>query len=288
MAKKNALGRGLNSLFQDGPVVREAKEKDATSKEYLMVDPEKIRANPNQPRKDFDPEALKELAQSLQDVGVLQPLLVQPEGDGYFLIAGERRLRAAKLAGLEEVPVRLYEGSQEEAEKLALVENIQREDLGPMEESRAYHSLKDRYGYSQEELGKLLGKSRSYIANTLRLSNLAPEVQKLLQDGHINVSQAKVLLGIKDPKRQVREAQKLVKSAATVRQTESALSKGSGKRTKRKDPYDLALEEQMMEELGTKVEISRRGKKGTLTLDFYSDDQLSQIIGLLIGDENFE
>lgn len=279
--KKRALGRGLENFIKDVDFsLEEVEENQGKLKEVKIED---IKANINQPRKDFDPEMLEELAKSIKEVGILQPLIVKKSEEGFDLIAGERRLRAAKIAKLKEVPVLLVDITEEEVEKIALIENIQREDLNPLEEALAYERLKTSYGYTQEEMAQALGKSRSYIANTLRLLNLEEELKEYLQQGLINVSQAKILLGIKDPKKQIQKARSIIEKKATVQQTQSSL-----KSPNKQSPYERSLLEKLMECLGTKAEIRGKGKKTKLIIDLYTEEDLNRVVDIILGGENID
>lgn len=277
--KKRALGRGLENFIKDIDINLE--DTDDKTQSSFEIEIEKIQANSQQPRKDFDPKMLKELADSIKEVGILQPLIVEKKGEDYHLIAGERRLRAAKIAGLDRVPVILVNLKEEEVDKIALIENIQREDLNPLEEAMAYDRLKKLYSYTQEDLASKLGKSRSYIANTMRLLNLEEEVKDLLAKGDLNVSQAKILLSIKDPKKQVEKARQIVKKGQTVDQTQRSLKKDP-----EKTPYEVDLMDRLMDRLGTKAQMRGRGKNRKLIIDLYTEDDLTRVVDLILGGED--
>ncbi len=274
-AKKPALGRGLDSLFADTTGgVETASPSDINISE---IQPDK-----SQPRKNFDQAALEELAESIREHGVLQPLLIRPmqDGMGYQIVAGERRWRAAKLAGLTEVPAIVKELTEREAAELALVENLQREDLGPVEEAMGYQNLAENYGLTQEEIAKRVGKSRPVVANALRLLGLAPEVLTFLEQGKITTGHAKVLLAVDDKAQQVRAATVVVEQKLSVRETEKLLKKlKSGMKASKKEALRPVLPQEveiiLQETLGTKVKVSSyKEGKGVLQIEFNSDEEL--------------
>lgn len=271
MEKKRGLGRGLDNFFNTVPL--DSKEPDT-----LPI--AEIRPNPEQPRKRFGEEGIKELARSIEAVGVLQPLLVQREGEEIRLIAGERRLRAAKRAGLEDVPVRFIDVNEEEQDRISLIENIQREDLNPMEEAEGYEALRKKYGYTQEQLANLVGKSRPYVANSMRLMKLEPAVQEMLRNRDLTISQGKLLLGIKDGREQIKRAQKMIREQQTIEQ-----SRKEAPRERKISPYYRSIEEQLMDRLGTKAQLKGNGKKGRLVIEYYSGDDLSRIVEMIMGGE---
>lgn len=280
--KKRGLGRGLESFITDSSFVQEMiEDKDSN---YTLIDIEKVVANPDQPRTHFDQKSLKDLAESITEVGVLQPILVEKAGDQYQVVAGERRLRAAEMAELTEIPAVIVDLTEEDLSRIAIIENVQREDLNPMEESRAYYELQQRYGYTQEELSKQIGKSRPYIANLLRLQKLPETIQEFIRDGKINISQAKLLLSIKDEKEQMKRAHEIVNLGSTVRETQKKVSK----KDKKVDPYMESLESQLMDRLGTKVQIKNTGRKRKLTIDYYSDEDLDRILTIIMGGDGLD
>ncbi|MDO5037540.1 MAG: ParB/RepB/Spo0J family partition protein [Tissierellia bacterium] len=280
--KKRGLARGLDSFMMETPLVQDLIEENQDRGQDLPL--EDIKINPLQPRKHFDPESLEELAGSIKEVGVLQPLIVRKKKNSYLLVAGERRLRAAKLAGLDQVPVIVTDLDDKEADKIALIENIQREDLDPLEEAQAYEGLKSAYGYTQEEMARALGKSRPYIANRLRLLNLAEPVKDLLREKKISVSHAKALLAIGDPNQQYAKALEIIKKNSTVNELEKKVSKKPRKTTR--DPYIRSLEDQLMDRLGTKVDLKNQGKKRKLTIEYYSDEDLDRILEIIMGGDS--
>ena len=279
--KKGGLGRGLESLFEDaardvgGPV---------STLPLREIEPDK-----NQPRKDFDEAALAELADSIARHGLLQPIAVRAAAGGaYKIIAGERRWRAARMAGLSEVPVVIKDVSDAEAMELALIENLQREDLDPVEEAMGYRQLMDRCQLTQEQAAQKIGKSSSAVANSLRLLNLPEDVLALLKAGKLSTGHAKVLLGLPDKEMQSRAAEAVVGQNLNVRQTE-ALCKKLTKPEKPPKPQPLRpvlageVEYALREALGSEVKVDYKNGQGSLTVHFYSDEQLSAFANLLGG-----
>ena len=279
--KKGGLGRGLESLFEDaardvgGPV---------STLPLREIEPDK-----DQPRKDFDEQALAELADSIARHGLLQPIAVRAAAGGaYKIIAGERRWRAARLAGLSEVPVVIKDVTDAEAMELALIENLQREDLDPVEEAMGYRQLMERCELTQEQTAQKIGKSRSTIANSLRLLNLPDDVLAFLQEGKLSTGHAKVLLGLPDAALQSQAAEAVVGQNLNVRQTE-ALCKKLAKPQKPPKPQPLRpalageVEYALREALGSEVKVDYKNGQGSLTVHFYSDEQLSAFANLLGG-----
>ncbi|WP_394966037.1 ParB/RepB/Spo0J family partition protein [Candidatus Allofournierella excrementigallinarum] len=279
--KKGGLGRGLESLFEDaardvgGPV---------STLPLREIEPDK-----DQPRKDFDEQALAELADSIARHGLLQPIAVRAAAGGaYKIIAGERRWRAARLAGLSEVPVVIKDVTDAEAMELALIENLQREDLDPVEEAMGYRQLMDRCELTQEQAAQKLGKSRSAVANSLRLLNLPEDVLAFLKEGKLSTGHAKVLLGLPEAALQSQAAEAVVGQSLNVRQTE-ALCKKLAKPQKPPKPQPLRpalageVEYALREALGSEVKVDYKNGRGSLTVHFYSDEQLSAFANLLGG-----
>ena len=282
MAKgKGGLGRGLESLFEDAAPSLESDAKIET------LPLREIEPDPDQPRKTFDEEALGELAASIAEHGLLQPIAVRPQGlGGYSIVAGERRWRACRMAGLTEVPVVVKDVSDEQAMELALVENLQREDLDPVEEAAGIRELMLRCDLTQEQAARKLGKSRSALANSLRLLNLPENVLELLKSGFITIGHAKVVLGLPTPELQEEAAQMIADNQLNVRQAE-ALCKKLAKPAKEPvaAPLPSALpvevEESLKQALGSEVRVAYHDGKGKLTVHFYSDDQLKAFANLL-------
>lgn len=278
-----SMGRGLDSFFKDAQQVQTILENKEEAGKTLKVS--QIKANPDQARKAFKEEDLKALAQSIEDHGILQPLLVRKVKDHYQIIAGERRFRAAKLAGLKEVPVLVKDLSEEDAATISLIENIQREDLNPIEEALAFQEMMKTYQLTQEDLAKALSKSRSSIANTLRLLKLEEEVQDYLREGKLSFSHGRLLLKIKDPKAQVKKAREIVAQGTSILETEKSLEKTKNKKKPaQKDPYLQDIEDRLSLSLGTKVEVMNRGKVKKIQIEYYSDEDLTRLLEEITGE----
>lgn len=288
MAKKRGgLGRGLESLFEDVSPSFESDNKVET------LPLREIEPDPGQPRKTFDDETLAELSASIAEHGLLQPIAVRPKpSGGYLIVAGERRWRASRMAGLTEVPVIVKDVTDEQAMELALVENLQREDLDPVEEAAGIRELMTRCDLTQEQAARKLGKSRSALANSLRLLSLPETVLELLKSGFITIGHAKVVLGLPTPELQEEAAQMIADNQLNVRQAE-ALCKKLAKPAKEPvaAPLPSALpvevEESLKQALGSEVRVAYHDGKGKLTVHFYSDDQLKAFANLL-GQYNME
>ncbi|MFR8085101.1 MAG: ParB/RepB/Spo0J family partition protein [Faecalimonas sp.] len=296
--KKRGLGKGLDALFSSDEVMEPQEEympvsenpSSEESKEVVQtVDIYTVEPDREQPRKNFDPEKLQELSDSIRQYGVLQPLLVQKEKDYYKIIAGERRWRAARLAGLTEIPVIVKEFTPQDSMAVSLIENLQRQNLNPMEESMAYQKLLTEFSMTQEQVAEKLGKSRSAIANSLRLQNLPEAVQKSISEGMISMGHAKVLLGLEDPAEQARLAVRIIGEKLTVRELEQILAekkpmKAKKKSEKKETAKDLATrmaEERMKELLGTQVNIKKGAKKGKIEIEYHSEEELDRILNFL-------
>lgn len=275
MEKKRGLGRGLDNFFG-------AQQEENKEAETLAV--EAIETNPHQPRKYFSEESIDELAESIQAVGVLQPLLIKKDGDTNLLIAGERRLRAAKKAGLKEVPVRFIDVDEEEGDRISLIENVQREDLNPMEEAEAYETLRKKYKYTQEKIAGLVGKSRPYIANSLRLLKLEPVVKEMLRREELSISQGKLLLSVKDGNAQIKQAKRMVDEGQTIAESTQNTKKSTKKRRDHQGYYSY-LENALMDVLGTKTEIVGNHEKGKIVIDYYSEDDLMRLCDQILEDD---
>jgi len=281
--KKTGLGKGLSALIQDKESVDDLIS-DITRGESKVVELsiEKIRAKKDQPRKSFDKESLENLAESIKENGVLQPLIVTKKGEYYEIVAGERRYRASKIANLKTLPCIIKDIDDVTASKIALIENIQREDLNPIEEAYGYKRIIEEYNLTQEELAKAIGKSRSYISNTLRLLNLDNRVIELIQNGELTMGHGKVLLSIKEEEGQYKKALEIIKSNSSVRETEAmVVEKKKRPKTKKKDIYIRELEDRLISNLGTKVTITKSKKIGKIEIEFYSDDDLERLIEML-------
>lgn len=285
MAKRKTelgLGRGLNALLGD-PDLQPQGEGSVT----LPIS--QVEPGLNQPRKRFDQEALADLAESIRIHGIIQPLTVRRLSTGYYqIIAGERRWRAAKLAGLTEVPAVIMEADDRKVMELGLIENLQREDLNPAEEARGYQTLMEEYGLTQEQVAQQMGKSRPAIANTLRLLALPEDIMKLLEEGQLSAGHARAILGAPTPAMQRQAAKKVVEGQLSVRQTE-ALIKALQKQAQEKPKpagEDLSLylgelEKDLSGRLGRKVKIAHRGKRGKIELEYYDSQDLEGLLALL-------
>ncbi len=284
MAKKKAelgLGRGLNALLGD-PVLQDQGE-GSVSLPISQVEP-----GLNQPRKRFDPEALAELADSIREHGIIQPLTVRRLSSGYYqIIAGERRWRAAKQAGLDEVPAVIIEADDRKVMEIGLIENLQREDLNPAEEARGYQVLMNEYGMTQDQVAQRMGKSRPAVTNALRLLNLPEDLMALVEEGKLSAGHARALLGAPTPALQRQGARAVLDKGLSVRQTEAlvkALQKEKKPKVRTEDMlaiYLADLEKNLGSQLGRKVHIQHRGKKGKLELEYYSEDDLETLLRLL-------
>jgi len=280
MVKRQALGKGLSALIPD------ADKNDKISTEYFQCPIESIEPNPMQPRQEFDNDAIEELTRSIKEKGVITPVLVSKADDGYQLIAGERRWRAAQRAGLEKIPVVVKETSPIESLELAIIENIHRQDLNPIEEAQAYKKLLEDPNTTQETLAKRVGKERSTIANLLRLLNLPISIQKDVIDKSLSMGHARVLAGLKSTGEQKRYRDIIIKKELSVRQAENLIkmetSKSINKKEKSEEDYYMdSLADGLKQNLGTKVEIKRRGKKGQINIFFYSNDELDRLLEIL-------
>jgi ParB family chromosome partitioning protein len=278
---KKALGRGLEALIPKKLVVEEKKG----SQQQIPLS--KIKPNPFQPRKIFRAEDLQELVQSVKEKGVLQPIVVRKRGEGWEIIAGERRYRAAQKLGLLTIPAVEVQASDVESLEIALIENLQRADLSPLEEAEGYQRLSDEFQMTQEQIAQKVGKDRATVANSMRLLKLIPEVKSLLASNRLTAGHARVLAGIPSPQEQKKLADRIVKDNFTVRDAEKWLQgqKGPTKKGRAlgssKDPNVVKLEEDLRRWLGTKVTIKTQGKhKGTVCLEYYSLDDMDRILGL--------
>lgn len=280
---KQQLGRGFDSLFASTENLDfDGSENGETARKIKLS---MIEPRSDQPRKTFDQEQLQELANSIKEHGVIQPIIVvKGENDYYRIIAGERRWRASKLAGLTEIPAIVRDYSDVQAAEIALIENLQREDLNPIEEAFGYKSLMDRFGLTQDKISEKVGKSRSNVANMLRLLNLEPEIQSLLEKGSISAGHARALLSIPQGDERISAAKIVVEKGLNVRQAEELSKKVPSKPKKKssalKIPMYPDVEKSLSEKLGTKVNI-KGGDKGKIEIEFYSMDDLIRIIDLI-------
>ncbi len=282
MAKKG-LGSGLDTLFMDNTNDIQVKKTLRTSE---------IEPNRNQPRKVFSDEAIAALADSIREYGVLQPILVRPLGTGmYQIVAGERRWRAARMLGLDEVPVNIKELSDLEAMQIAIVENLQRENLNPLEEASGYSELIEKFGMTQEKVAKLVGRSRSAVANAVRLLTLPESVQKMVESGDLSAGHARALLAFDDEELLISTAQKAAGGGLTVRQVEKIAQKSTEETPEKPasdtkiDNYFKEMEISLNETLGRKVKVDYGKNKGALILEFYDKDDLAELASKLAKEE---
>lgn len=282
MAKKG-LGSGLDTLFMDNTNDIQVKKTLRTSE---------IEPNRDQPRKVFSDEAIAALADSIREYGVLQPILVRPLGTGmYQIVAGERRWRAARMLGLDEVPVNIKELSDLEAMQIAIVENLQRENLNPLEEASGYSELIEKFGMTQEKVAKLVGRSRSAVANAVRLLTLPESVQKMVESGNLSAGHARALLAFDDEELLIATAQKVAGGGLTVRQVEKIAQKSTEETPKKPasdtkiDNYFKEMEISLNETLGRKVKVDYGKNKGALILEFYDKDDLAELASKLAKEE---
>ena len=274
MAKKiGGLGKGLSAIFSENDT--------EDNNEVVTIKISQIEPNRNQPRRSFDEDALEELSQSIKEHGVLQPILVRPQiYGGYQIVAGERRYRASRLAGLTEIPAIIKELSDSETMQIALIENLQRRDLSDLEEAKGYQTLMDEYGFSQEEVARTVGKSRSAVANTLRLLGLPDDVKELLEQGKLSAGHARALLAVEQDKEIKEAADKIIKEGLSVRQTEKLVKSIGSAKPKKKAVQKLSpyaeVELALTDALGTKVTVTENKKKGggTLNIEFYDPEEL--------------
>ena len=297
-AKRNGLGKGLDSLIPDKKVVKTSSpvkknsndEKKEKSNGYVMVKISEVEPNREQPRKDFDEDALLELSDSIKQYGIIQPLLVQRRDGFYEIIAGERRWRAAKLAGLKEVPVNIKDYSEQEMVEVSLIENIQRENLNPIEEAMAYKRLIEEFNLKQDELAERVSKSRTAVTNSMRILKLSKRVQQMIVDDMISTGHARALLAIDDEELQYTIANKIFDEKLSVRETEK-LVKDLNKPKKDPKPDNVVnafvyenLEEKLKTKIGTKVNVKHKPNgKGKIEIEYYSEDELEHIFDMIMS-----
>lgn len=271
MARKGGLGNGLSALFDDN-------KTESNSSQTLRVS--EIEPNREQPRKNFDDESISALADSIKQHGILQPLLVRPFGSSYQIVAGERRWRAARMLGLSEVPVQIRELSDVETMQIALIENLQRENLNPIEEAKGYSELIESYDMTQEEVAKTVGRSRSAVSNSMRLLTLPEEVLEMLENGEISVGHGKALLSFEDEEKMLDAARKAADGKLNVRSLEKMANEEEPEKKasdKQIDNYFKEMEISLHDTLGRKVKVEYGRNKGTLILEFYDKDDLSEL-----------
>ena len=281
--ERKALGKGITALIPE----KESGRKE----EIIYVQSDRIKPNPFQPREDFNTQSIEELAQSIKEKGVIQPLLVRRKGDYYELIAGERRLRAAQTLNLGELPIIVKDVEDRDSLELALIENIQRQGLNPIEEAHAYQYLIDKFQVTQEKISEVLGKARTSITNTLRLLKLPQEIQQEIKKGRLSFAHGRALLEIEDANQQRKLAQAVISQDLSVRELENLIKMSRPKIAKRhmgkslRDPHISVLEEALQHVLATKVRISKRKKRGHILIEFYSEEELARIVNIIRGGE---
>ena len=292
---KRGLGKGLNALFGESgyepekAALPEPEKQSEAAKSDVTVKISSIIVNEKQPRKNFDEEELSQLTESVRQYGVLQPLLVKKEGEKFRIIAGERRYRAAKEAGLKEIPVVVRDYTSQQAAEVSIIENVQRADLNPMEEAMAYQMLIDDYGLKQEEIAGKVSKNRTTITNALRLLKLSDKVRQMVAQGSLSAGHARTLVPVEDEEIQYALAKEVIDKQLSVRETERLVKQSARKKPERKNKiepdysiYYREYEDKMKEILGTKVHINRRDKnKGRIEIDYYSQNELERIMELL-------
>jgi len=280
MAKKTGLGKGLDALFASNNVVEEEIRENEVIEKLKITE---VEPNRNQPRKNFDEEALEELAESIKRYGVIQPIIVVKKDDYYEIVAGERRWRASKKAGLKEIPAIVREGDERKNKEIALIENVQREDLNAYEKALGIKELMDEYGLTQQEVSEILGKSRSSIANTVRILNLDERVLELVKQGKLAEGHARTLLAIDDKDKQYQTALKMIEKGASVRDFEKNVSfKKNNKKTA--DKYEAIfrdIENSFQGFFGTKVKLEPGKRKGKIVIEYANNEDLERILELI-------
>jgi ParB family chromosome partitioning protein len=286
MEKRRALGRGLQALIPDVSVHDTDDILSSDTKEAIIyLDTAEVRAGKYQPRSDFNQEKLNELISSIKEKGVVQPILARKTQAGYELIAGERRLRAVKSLGIKKIPAIIKDADDASAMELALIENIQREDLNPIEEARAYERLCREFNFTQEKIAQAVGRERSSVTNIMRLLNLPQAIQKFILDNILTMGHARALLGVTDTKQQIKICERVIKKGLSVRETEQLTKphtpkyKTSAYRTT--DPNTLAVEEDLQRILGTRVRVYHGKKRGRLVIEYLSPQDLERIISII-------
>ena len=279
--KKRALGKGLKAFLpEDYGILKDEK--------YVDVDVEDLKSNPLQPRQDFEQKAIDELAQSIKETGVLQPIVVVPEDNHYKIVVGERRWRAAQKAGLQKIPAVVRQLSEKQQIEASLVENLQRKDLNPIEIASAYQKLIQELHYTQEEVAKKVGKDRASVANYIRLLKLPSEIQKMVTEGKLSMGHARALITLENPDQQIFLSRIIIEKNLSVRDVEKMLAKktsaASSKQGRELDPDLLALQEDLIKILGTKVSISGNSEKGVIRLYYFSLEELNEIYERMKGE----
>ncbi len=278
MAKMSGLGKGLDALFGPAPEEEQMQEND-TLKNLKITE---VEPNRDQPRKNFDQESLEELADSIKEYGLIQPIVVTKKDGYYGIVAGERRWRASKIAGLTEIPAIIREDNERINSEISLIENMQREDLNPYEKAVGVRTLIDNYGLSQEEVAKKLGKGRSTIANIVRILNLEPRVLEMAKEGKLSEGHCKALLAITDPEKQYKTAVQMLERGATVRQVEKkARAKETKEELDRNHILYKSIEDNFQSFFGSKVRLDPGKRRGKIIIEYTSNDDLERILGLI-------
>ncbi len=278
--ERKALGKGISALIPE-------KESEQKGEKITYARLEQIKPSPLQPRENFDSRSMEELTQSIKEKGVIQPILVRPKGEYYEVIAGERRLRAANILNFKEIPIIIKDVEDRDSLELSLIENIQRQELNPIEEAHAYQYLIDKFKVTQEKISEVLGKARASVANTLRLLNLPQEIQEEIKKGLLSFAHGRALLEVKDPNRQRRLAQETISKGLSVRELENLIKRLQSKMTKirlrttQQEPYLAVFEQELQHILATKVRISKKKKRGHILIEFYSQEDLERIVNKL-------
>lgn len=283
--RSKRLGRGLSALI---PEIDEEIDKS----DIIEIKLEKIRPNKNQPRKEFNEEKIRILSESIKSFGVLQPIVLKPlDDDNYMIIAGERRYRASILAGKEDIPAVIKDIPIKDIMEIALIENLQREDLNSIEEALAYKNLIENYKVTQEEISEAVGKSRPHIANTIRLLNLPKEVMRMIENSEITPGHGKAILRVEDEEKQIELAHKIIKEGLSVRTTEELAKKlvdikdSKNTKNKAKDIYIVDAEERLSSMFGTRVSISTGKKKGKIEIEYHNEEELNDILSMIIEED---
>jgi len=290
--KGRGLGKGLEALFNEVEINMHETDRSADSHEgILFLDLNDIKPNSKQPRKNFPDEKIDELARSIETHGIIQPIMVRPAGEGYEIVAGERRWRAARRTSLKQIPCIVRELSEEQNMLVAIIENMQREDLNPMEEAEALNQMITTFGLTQEEVSKSVGKSRPYITNVLRLLKLPAEIQEMVVQGNLTNGHARAIAGIKAEKNQIHLARRVVKEGLSVRETEALANKENDgannkpvkakARAKNREITDM--EEELKTALGTKVAINHGTRRGKIEIEYYSREELERLLEMLLS-----
>ena len=286
MAKKTGLGKGLDALFSDKPLTQAEEEKILKEGEELVQNIKVIEIEPNkeQPRKHFDSESLEDLAKSIKRYGVIQPIIVNKKDNYYMIVAGERRWRASKIAGLTEIPCIVRDNDERKNREIALIENIQREDLNPIEKARGFKQLLDEYELTQQELADMVGISRSALANTVRLLNLDPRIMKLAEEGKLLECHCRSLMAIDDVEKQYKAALRIIENGDTVRDIERKVKNTREARSKKDNKYEAIyrdIEDSFQIFFGTKLKLNAKKRSGTITIQYSTNEELERLLELI-------